>query len=144
MQMLGWRLVFTASSLEHLAERDIDADDVMDAVFGRYGLARVRRGGRGVRTRWFVVAPLAHGEFLTCVLRAAQPRDLDQDGVLVVPPTGAANEEPEFDPSIRLWACVPRRRMRSEVIASGVAAKEDGDDCSQAQAAQSEKRRGRA
>jgi hypothetical protein len=32
MQMLGWTLIFTASSLEHLAEREIDADDVADAV----------------------------------------------------------------------------------------------------------------
>jgi hypothetical protein len=68
--------VFTAASLEHLAEREIDADDVANAVFGRHGLARVRRGGRGSRTRWFVVAPLADGEFPTCVLRAAEPRDL--------------------------------------------------------------------
>jgi len=56
MQRLGWRLVFTAASPEHLAERDIEADDVVDAVFGRYGLPRVRRGGRGAGTRWFVVA----------------------------------------------------------------------------------------
>ncbi len=83
MQRLGWTLVFTAASLEHLAERDIDADDVADAVFGRHGLARVRRGGRGTRTRWFVVAPLADGAFLTCVLRAAEPRDLDEEGVLL-------------------------------------------------------------
>ena len=54
MQRLGWTLVFTAASFEHLAERDIDADDVADTVFGRHGPARVRRGGRGVRLRWFV------------------------------------------------------------------------------------------
>jgi hypothetical protein len=45
MQKLGWTLVFTADSLDHLAERDIEAEDVADAVFGRYALARVRRGG---------------------------------------------------------------------------------------------------
>jgi len=116
MQMLGWRLVFTASSLEHLAERDIDADDVIDAVFGRYGLARVRRGGRGIRTRWFVVAPLAHGEFLTCVLRAAQRRDVDQDGVLALPPTRAADDYLEFDPSMRL--CVSARVSAPDEVRS--------------------------
>jgi hypothetical protein len=47
MQTLGWTLVFTAASLEHLAEREIEAEDVADAVFGRHGPARVRRGGRG-------------------------------------------------------------------------------------------------
>jgi hypothetical protein len=59
MQRLGWSLVFTQSSPEHLAERDIDADDVADVVFARYGPARVGRGGRGERTRWFIVAPSA-------------------------------------------------------------------------------------
>ena len=29
--------MFTQFSLEHLAERDIDADDVADVVFARYG-----------------------------------------------------------------------------------------------------------
>jgi hypothetical protein len=37
MQRLRWSLVFTQFSLEHLAERDIDADDVADVVFARYG-----------------------------------------------------------------------------------------------------------
>lgn len=37
--VLHWTLVFTAASLEHLAERDIDAEDVADAVFGQYGVA---------------------------------------------------------------------------------------------------------
>jgi len=106
MQMTGWTLVFTAASLEHLAERDIDADDVADAVFGRHGPARVRRGGRGSRTRWFVVAPSASGEFLTCVLRAAEPRDLNEEGVFVVPP-GTKGQRLEFDSSMRL--CVSAR-----------------------------------
>ena len=86
MQMvLRWSLVFTPSSLEHLAERNIDANDVADAVFGRYGPARVRSGGRGEHIRWFIVAPLAGGELMTCVLRAARQRDLDTDGVFVIP-----------------------------------------------------------
>lgn len=116
MQMLSWTPVFTASSLEHLAEREVDADDVVDAVFGRYGLARVRLGGRGARTRGFVVAPLAHGGFLTCVLRAAQPRDLDQVGVLVVPPTSEAGQRLEFDPSMRL--CVNARVSAPDEVRS--------------------------
>jgi hypothetical protein len=114
--MLGWTLVFTAASLEHLAERDIDADDIADSVFGRHGLARVRRGGRGARTRWFVVAPLADGEFLTCVLRAAQPRDLNQEGVFVLPPESEADEHRKFDPSMRL--CVSARVSASDEVRS--------------------------
>ncbi|MFZ0887984.1 MAG: hypothetical protein WA005_05990 [Candidatus Binataceae bacterium] len=116
MQMLGWTLVFTAASLEHLAERDIDADDVADAVFGHHGLARVRRGGRGVGTRWFVVAPLAHGEFLTCVLRGVQPRDLDEKGVFVVPLTSEAGQPLEFDQSMRL--CVSARVSAPDEVRS--------------------------
>jgi hypothetical protein len=116
MQKLGWTLVFTAASLEHLAEREIEADDVADAVFGHNGLARVRRGGRGARTRWFVVAPLAHGEFLTCVLRAAQPRDLDKEGVFVVPPTSEAGQRLEFDASMRL--CVSARVSAPDEVRS--------------------------
>ena len=48
----------------------------MDAVYDRHGPARVRRTGRESRQRWFVIAPLEHGELLTCVFRAALPRDL--------------------------------------------------------------------
>ena len=102
MQVLGWTLVFTAASLEHLSEREIEADDVADAVFGRYGLARIRRGGRGIRTRWFVVAPLAPGEFLTCVLRAAHPRDLNEEGAFVLPAPSEEDQHLEFDSSMRL------------------------------------------
>jgi hypothetical protein len=116
MQALGWTLVFTAASLEHLAERDIDADDVANAVFGRHGLARVRRGGRGSRTRWFVVAPLAHGEFLTCVLRAAQPRDLEEEGVFVMRPASEGGRPQEFDASMRL--CVSARVSASDEVRS--------------------------
>ena len=74
-----WTLVFTAASLEHLAERNIEAADVADAVYGRNGPARVRRAGRGARQRWFVIAPLDSGELLTCVFRAALPRDLNSE-----------------------------------------------------------------
>jgi hypothetical protein len=116
MQKLGWTLVFTADSLDHLAERDIEAEDVADAVFGRYGLARVRRGGRGASTRWFVVAPLADGEFLTCVLRGAQPRDLDQEGVFVMHPASKAGHRREFDLSMRL--CVSARISAPDEIRS--------------------------
>jgi hypothetical protein len=116
MQTLGWTLVFTAASLEHLAERDIEADDVADAVFGRHGPARVRRGGRGVRTRWFVVAPLAHGEFLTCVLRAALPRDLDEEGAFALPPISKAGERLDFDLSMRL--CVSARVSAPDEVRS--------------------------
>ena len=114
--MLGWTLVFTASSLEHLAERDTDADDVADAVFGRHGLARVRRSGRGRRTRWFVVAPLGNGEFLTCVLRAAEPRDLDEEGVFVMQPESEAGEQLKFDASMRL--CVSARVSAPDEVRS--------------------------
>jgi hypothetical protein len=113
--MLSWTLVFTASSLEHLAEREIDGGDVADAVFGRYGLARVRRGGRGARTRWFVVAPLAHGEFLTCVLRQAETRDLDEEGVFIVP-RASKGEQLEFDASMRL--CVSARVSAPDEVRS--------------------------
>jgi hypothetical protein len=116
MQTLGWTLVFTAASLEHLAEREIDAEDVADAVFGGHGLARVRRGGRGSRTRWFVVAPLAHGEFLTCVLRAAEPRDLEEEGVFVMQPASRAGQRREFDASMRL--CVSARVSASDEVRS--------------------------
>ena len=45
-----WTLVFTAASLEHLAERNVEAADVTGAVYGWNGPARVRRGGRGGRS----------------------------------------------------------------------------------------------
>jgi hypothetical protein len=116
MQVLGWTLVFTAANLEHLAERDIEADDVADAVFGRYGSARVRRSGRGTLTRWIVVAPLAGGEFLTCVLRAAQLRDLGEKGVFLVSPASEAGQGMEFDPSMRL--CVSARVSAPDEVRS--------------------------
>jgi hypothetical protein len=105
--VLHWTLVFTAASLEHLAERDMAAEEVAEAVFGRYGAARVRKVGRGQRLRWLVVAPLEGGELLSCVLRAARPRDLTAEGAFVVPVTGVPEEPGAFKTSMRL--CVSAR-----------------------------------
>jgi len=113
---LHWTLVFTAASLDHLAERSIDAEDIADAVFGRYGLARLRKGGRGQQTRWFVVAPLAGGEFLTCVLREAIPRDLISEGAFVLPASGVPEEPGEFRQSMRL--CVSARIAAPDEVRS--------------------------
>lgn len=99
---LRWTLVFTPASLEHLAERSIDADDVADVVFGRYGTTRVRRSGRGHRTRWVVIAPLAGGELLTCVLREATPRDLSARGAFILSATGISEKPGPFKQSMRL------------------------------------------
>ncbi len=100
--VLHWTLVFTEASLEHLAERSIDAEDVADVVFGRYGTPRVRKGGRGQRIRWFVIAPLAGGELLTCVLREATPRDLAAEGAFILSATGTPEEPGPFKQSMRL------------------------------------------
>ncbi len=113
---LRWTLVFTAASLEHLEERGIGADDVAAAVFGRHGATRVRRGGRGKRERWFVVAPLAGGELITCVLRAAQPRDLEAEGAFVIPPTGLAEDPLAFNESMRF--CVSARISDDDEVRS--------------------------
>jgi hypothetical protein len=102
-----WTLVFTAASLEHLAERSVTAADVTGAVYGWNGPARIRRGGRGPRERWFVVAPLESGELLTCVFRAARPRDLDAEGAFVVSSIGRQQPPGKFDSSMRL--CVSAR-----------------------------------
>lgn len=113
---LHWTLIFSDASLEHLGERGIDAQDVADAVFGRHRRARVRRGGRGVRERWFVVAPLAEGEMLTCVLRAAVPRDLEQEGAFVIPPAGIPTLLDAFRESMRL--CVSARMSDDDEVRS--------------------------
>lgn len=99
---LHWSLVFTAQSLEHLAERGVEAEDVAAVVFARHGAARVRRGGRGKAERWFVIGPLAGGELLTCVLRRAEPRDLEAEGSLVIPSIGWPEDPRTFDDSMRL------------------------------------------
>ncbi len=102
-----WTLVFTAASLEHLAERNVKAAGVTGAVYGWNGPARVRRGGHGARERWFVVAPLDSGELLTCVFRAARPRDLESEAAFVVSSTGRQQPPGRFAASMRL--CVSAR-----------------------------------
>src|SRR2546426_9585718 len=85
-----FRSVFTAANLEHLAERNVEAADVTNAVYGEHGAARVRRSGSGARRRWFVVAPLEDGKLLTCVFRTALPRDLKAEGALGISAARAA------------------------------------------------------
>ena len=100
--------MFTAASLEHLAERNVEASDIVGAVYGQHGAARVRRSGKGTRERWFVVAPLEDGgELLTCVFRAALPRDLQAEGAFVVSLEGLPEPPGRFDASMRL--CVSAR-----------------------------------
>jgi hypothetical protein len=111
-----WTLVFTAASLEHLAERNIEAVDVADAVYGRHGPARVRRGDRGVRQRWFVMAPLESGELLTCVFRAVLPRDLETEGVFVISSAGRREAPATVDSSMRL--CVSARMSDQDEVRS--------------------------
>ncbi len=111
-----WTLVFTAASLEHLAERNVEAADIVDAVYGRHGPARVRRAGRGTRERWFVTAPLESGELLTCVFRAALPRDLNAEDAFVVSGAGLPERPGRFDSSMRL--CVSARVSDQDEISS--------------------------
>jgi hypothetical protein len=98
---LRWLLVFNPASVDHLAEREIEPEDVADAVFGRHGAVRVRRAGRGERERWFVVAPLLGGELLTCVFRSATPRDLEAEGAHLLPSIGQEQGLPVFQESMR-------------------------------------------
>jgi hypothetical protein len=102
-----WTLVFTTASLDHLAERNTDAADVADAVYGRHGPVRIRRTGRGSDERWFVVAPVEAGELLTCVFRAVRARDLSAAGAFVVSETGLSESPTQLDSSMRL--CVSAR-----------------------------------
>jgi hypothetical protein len=111
-----WTLVFTVASLEHLAERHIEAVDVVDAVYGRHGQARLRRAGRGARQRWFVTAPLESGELLTCVFRAVLARDLETSGVFVIS-NGEREDAPAgVDSSMRL--CVSARISDEDEVRS--------------------------
>src|SRR2546422_11160957 len=96
-----WTLVFTTASLDHLAERNIDAADVADAVYGRHGPVRVRRTGRGSDERWFVVAPVEGGALLTCVFRAARARDLGAAGGFCGSGTGRSEPPTEGGSSMR-------------------------------------------
>ena len=102
-----WTLVFTAPSLEHLAERGIEAEDVVDAIYGRHGPARVRRTGRADRQRWFVMAPLEGGELLTCIFRAVLARDLKTPGVFIISHGEREEATATIDSSMRL--CVSAR-----------------------------------
>ena len=111
-----WTLVFTTASLDHLAERNIDAADVADAVYGRHGPVRVRRTGRGSEERWFVVAPVEGGELLTCVFRAVRARDLSAAGAFVVSETGLLEPPTQLDSSMRL--CVSARISDEDEIRS--------------------------
>jgi uncharacterized DUF497 family protein len=108
--------VFTAASLEHLAERNVEASDIVDALYGEHGVARVRRSGKGSRQRWFVVAPLEDGELLTCVFRVALPRDLQAEGSFVVSSEGRLEPPGQFDSSMRL--CVSARMADSDEVRS--------------------------
>ena len=120
--------MFTAASLEHLAERNVEASDVVDAVYGEHGVARVRRSSKGPRQRWFVVAPLEDGELSTCVFRAALPRDLQAEGAFVVSLEGLPEPPGRFDASMRL--CVSARMADPDevrAIAAGERAREAGN-----------------
>lgn len=127
MQKLGWTLVFTAASLEHLAERNLEADDVADAVFSRYGLARVRRAGRGTATRWFIVAPLDGGEFLTCArrIRGISTRKARS---LCRPRARPGSVWNSMRPCGYALVHASQRRTKYGVTAPGGAAKEDEDE----------------
>jgi len=114
--VLHWTLVFTPSSLEHLAERDITAEDVADTVFGYYGPPFVRKFGRDQRLRWLAITPLEGGEFLSCVLRLALPRDVTAKGAFVIPATGVPEAPSEFKASMRL--CVSARLSATDEVRS--------------------------
>jgi hypothetical protein len=104
---LRWVLVFMRSTLDHLDERGIDAEDVADAVFARFGPARVRHQGRGRNRRWLVVGPLEGGQLLSCVFRAAREGDLEASGVFQLPPASAREEALRLSPAMRV--CVSGR-----------------------------------
>lgn len=114
--VLHWTLVFSTSSLEHLAERDIATEEVAEAVFGYYGPALIRKSSRGQRLHWLVIAPLEGGELLSCVLRQAMPRDLTAEGAFVVPATRVPEEPGEFKASMRF--CVSARLSAADEIRS--------------------------
>lgn len=112
--VLRWTLVFTPSSLEHLAERDITADDVTDTVFGFFGPSFVRKFGRGRDVRWLVIAPLEGGALLSCVLRQAVPRDVSTEGAFAIPATGVPEEPRVLKASMRL--CVSARLASADEV----------------------------
>ncbi len=116
MQKLRRTLVFTPSSVEHLAERDIDADDVADVVFGRYG------PGTGPTWRTGRMHPVVHsgslsgGELMTCVLRVARSHDLDSKDAFVILARGSARKRPDFNRSMRV--CVSARISVADEVRS--------------------------
>ena len=63
-----------------------------------------------------MVAPLADGELLTCVLRAAAPRDLVAEGAFVIPSTGVPEDAGAFSDSMRL--CVSARVSDDDEVRS--------------------------
>ncbi|MSQ48751.1 MAG: hypothetical protein EXR78_10290 [Deltaproteobacteria bacterium] len=115
--VLHWTLVFTPSSLEHLAERDITEDDVTDTVFGSFGPPFVRKFGRGHELRWSVIAPLEGGALLSCVLRQAVPRDVSTEGAFAIPATGMPEEPRVLKASMRL--CVSARLASADEVHNG-------------------------
>jgi hypothetical protein len=88
----------------------------VDAVYGENGVARVRRSGKGVHQRWFVVAPLEEEELLTCVFRAALPRDLRAEGAFVVSSERRAEPPGQFDSTMRL--CLSARMADPDEVRS--------------------------
>jgi hypothetical protein len=116
LNVLRWTLVFTPSSLEHLAERDVTADDVTDTVFGFFGPPHVRKFGREQDLRWLVIAPLEGGEVLACLLRQALPRDVRAEGAFVIPATGVSEEPGAVKASMRL--CVSARLASADEVRS--------------------------
>ena len=108
-----------------------------NAVFGEYGAAFVRRIGSGRDLRWLIIAPLEDEGLLSCVLRAAEPRDLEAEGAFVVPATGIPEEPTAFSPTMRL--CVSARMSAPDefaAIATGEVAREDDDGREENQVAQ--------
>ncbi len=62
------------------------------------------------------MAPVAGGELLTCILRAARPRDLQAEGAFVIPATGQPEDPGQFSESMRL--CVSARLSDEDEIRS--------------------------
>jgi hypothetical protein len=81
------------ANIEHLANRSIEPDDVADIVFGVHGRSLVRREGRGARERWLITGPVEIGQLVTCVFRAAAPRDLESVDAFSIPPMATSRVE---------------------------------------------------
>src|SRR6266496_3749382 len=72
--------------------------------------------GAGVEQRWYVIAPLGTGEFLTCVFRTARPRDLEAEGAFLLSATGQQEPVGRVDSSMRL--CVSARVSDEDEVRS--------------------------